>query len=472
LRFLNFPELSRTEVIMAELAIVIIDPEREQRLGANLKSILQKEDVYRVDVLDSLRKFGEAAVGSSPRLFIVIISSRMDDSQGLLVEIRATYPRTPLLLVLTSEMWTDVVDDLSSSSEDFLVTPLRPAEVRFRVRRLIPSSFSQYSPGARDRISQACGLAQLVGEAPPFQALKNKIALVARFECPVLLAGETGTGKERCARALHYLSGRANKPFLPVNCGAVPVDLFESELYGHQKGAFTGAVKTHPGLIGEAHGGTLFLDEIETLGLASQVKLLRFLQDQTYYALGSAKPRQADVWIIASANVDLLKKAREGTFREDLFYRLAVITLAVPPLRERPGDIPLLATHFLRLHGQRHGKDKKQFSTRAIQLLSEYAWPGNVRELENVIQQIIVFSESETIEREDVPISTGTRSVAGGCNSFKQRKAEAVDQFQRKYLNDMLKAYHGNVTHAARAANMDRRAFGRLIKKYRTPPTS
>lgn len=193
--------------------------------------------------------------------------------------------------------------------------------------------------------TDAVGLAHLVGESSAFVMLKRKLPLLAQCEAAVLLTGETGTGKGLCARALHYLSRRAGKPFLPVNCGAIPVELFERALFGHQKGAFTSAWAAQSGLIAEVEGGTLFLDEIATLSLSAQAKLLRFLEDQTYYVLGSPRPRQADVWIIAATNVELLRKVRDGTLREDFFYRLAVMTLTLPPLRERRADIPCLVAH-------------------------------------------------------------------------------------------------------------------------------
>jgi DNA-binding NtrC family response regulator len=309
-------------------------------------------------------------------------------------------------------------------------------------------------------------LAQLVGEDPAFMEVKRKIPLMARCEAPVLLSGETGTGKEVCARALHYASRRAGKPFLPVNCGAIPVELFESELFGHEKGAFTSAWTAQPGLIAEAEGGTLFLDEIETLSLGTQVKLLRFLQDQTYHTLGSPRPRQADVWILAATNAELTRKVRDGTFREDLFYRLAVMTLTLPPLRERRADIPLLAARFWARYADQRRGEKQQLSPRALEALCHYAWPGNIRELENVIQQVAMLADAQTIEPEDLPIPFSPPSSASRDNPFKQAKAQVIEQFEKAYLTELLRVHQGNVTQAARAAQTERRAFGRLIKKH------
>jgi two-component system, NtrC family, response regulator GlrR len=310
------------------------------------------------------------------------------------------------------------------------------------------------------------GLVHLIGEDPAFLAVKQKLPLVAKCETTVLLTGETGTGKELCARALHYLSPRAGKPFLPVNCGAIPVELFERELFGHMKGAFTGAWDVQPGLIAEAEAGTLFLDEIETLSLQAQVKLLRFLQDHTYQALGSPRLKQADIWILAATNTALTDKVRDGTFRADLFYRLAVITLALPPLRERRADIPLLADKFLVRYAARYGKEPLHWSSRAMESLCHYAWPGNIRELQNVIQQLVVLTDARTIEPEDLSILPSPTSQSRSNDSFQQAKAQIIAQFEQDYVTELLRLHRGNVTQAARAARIERRTLGRLIKKY------
>jgi two-component system, NtrC family, response regulator GlrR len=310
------------------------------------------------------------------------------------------------------------------------------------------------------------GLAHLVGESPAFVAVKQKLPLLARYEAPVLLTGESGTGKELCARALHYLSRRAGKPFLPVNCAAIPLELFERELFGHEKGSFTSAWTAQSGLIAEAEGGTLLLDEIETLSLPAQAKLLRFLDDSTYYPLGSPRPSRADVWILAATNVDLWLKVQERSFRADLYYRLAVMPLALPPLRERRGDVPLLVAHLSARYAQLTGGPSKRLSPRALVALGQYAWPGNLRELGNVIQQVLALSPGDLIEPEDLPIPSGTLTVPRPGTSLKQARAEAVAQFERTYLAELLRQHGGNVTQAARAARTERRTLGRLIKKH------
>jgi two-component system, NtrC family, response regulator GlrR len=289
------------------------------------------------------------------------------------------------------------------------------------------------------------------------------LPLMARSNESVLITGETGTGKELCARALHYLSPRAGKPFLPVNCGAIPNELFESELFGHARGAFTGAWAAQRGFIAEAEGGTLFLDEVEALSLGCQVKLLRFLEDHTYHTLGSSRLRHADVGILAATNVSLARMVREGAFRADLFYRLSVLTVDLPPLRERREDIPRLVTH---LWARCSGGTSRRFSAAAMEALCGYDWPGNVRELENVIRQLATLTQSETIDLEDLAIRPAPAPTGFRGTSLKQAKARAIAQFERAYLSDLIQAHQGNITRAARAAQKERRAFGRLVKKY------
>ena len=349
------------------------------------------------------------------------------------------------------------------------MTPIKAAEVCARVRRLLTGSSEPGRVRVTERGPEAVELKQLIGEDPVFVAVKRKLPLVAQCEAPVLLTGETGTGKELCAQALHYLSRRAGKPFLPVNCGALPVELFESELFGHLKGAFTGAWAAQPGLIADAEGGTLFLDEIDSLSLGAQVKLLRFLEDRSYRAVGSGRPRQADVWILAATNVELVQKVREGVFRPDLFYRLAVLTLLLPPLRERRADIPQLAAHFWGRYAVQPRGDPRRFSPRAVEAFYHYAWPGNIRELENVIRHVAVLTDVQTIEPEDLPLPRLPAPPASREGSLKQARAQVVEEFERAFLTDLLQVHGGNVTRAAQAAHTERRVFGRLIKKHHIP---
>jgi two-component system, NtrC family, response regulator GlrR len=442
--------------------IIIFDETDGQPVGSQLKAFLQREKSYQVKLVggagDDPGEMGKLL----PRLLMPVFPPIKERAEKLLAGLGVIMSQVPLLPVVSPEALSAGFCDRLMATHDFLVTPIKEAELRLRVQRLT----SHLQPEmTRKELIESCELEQLIGEDMEFVALKRKISIAAKFESTVLLTGETGTGKEKCARALHYLSARDGKPFLPVNCGAIPVDLFESELFGHEKGAFTSACVAHRGLIAEADGGTLFLDEIESLNLTSQVKLLRFLQDRTYYPIGSAKERQANVRIIAATNVDLHSSIRERTFREDLFYRLAVINLVIPPLRQRKSDIPLLAAHFWKMYGKKAGQPASDLSPEVVEALSQYSWPGNVRELENIIQQLTMLTESQTIRPEDLPVPVRTAAKPAD-HSFAQRKASAIEEFERSYITEVLRAHQGNVTRAALQAKMERRAFGRLIKKY------
>lgn len=445
------------------IVIQIFDDTPGQAIGAEIQAILERESRYQVYLIGVPLCDERVAWDTGPNLIIPLLPAYKDRAVKLLEMLREKNADTHLLPVLRSEGLNEILDELSLWTQDFLVTPLRAAEVLTRVQRLL--SWNKQERRSKPDV-QTGGLARLIGEDPAFVAVKRKLLLVARHEAPVLLTGETGTGKCLCARALHYLSPRSGKPYLPVNCGALPVELFESELFGHQKGAFTGAWSAQRGLIAEAEGGTLFLDEIETLSLGAQVKLLRFLEDYTYYPLGSSRPKQADVRIIAATNLDLTQKIREGTFREDLFYRLAVMNLSLPPLRQRRADIPLLVAHFWTKYGGQAGAEKTTLSPRAIEALCDYAWPGNVRELENVIQRLFVLNDAQTIEPEDLPIPLPVSLKPSPQLSFNQARAQVIEQFEKSYLTKLLRSNHGNVTRAAKEAKKERRAFGRLIKKY------
>ena len=280
----------------------------------------------------------------------------------------------------------------------------------------------------------------------------------------VLISGETGTGKELCARAIHYLSPRAGRPFITVNCGAIPVELVENELFGHERGAFTDASTAQGGLIHEAEGGTLFLDEIACLPLLAQVKLLRFLQDKEYRRLGSPKTQQGDVRVVAAMNIDLEEAVREGKLRQDLYYRLNIIPLVLPPLRERREDIPLLARYFLAKYAARLNKDVTDCSPDVMQLLVLYEWPGNVRELEHTIERAVVLSEQAVIHKADIILPRV--AAAAHQDSFQEAKAKVIAQFERTYIQGLLLAHQGNITKAARAAQKNRRAFWQLMRKH------
>ena len=314
-----------------------------------------------------------------------------------------------------------------------------------------------------------CLQESLIGVSKPFKALMSKIPLLSVSVATVLIYGETGTGKDLFARAMHYQSRRRDKPFVPVNCAAIPDQLIENELFGHSKGAFTDAAIEYKGLLAEAEGGTLFLDEVNSLSLSAQGKLLRFLQTRECRPLGSTKARTIDVRIIAATNADLKELVRERLFREDLFHRLNVLSLFIPPLRERPEDIPALAHHFIKVYSAQYAREI-QGEASALGKLMTYDWPGNVRELEAVIHRGVVLSSSSLLGPDDLELPETKPQQRPDeqidHEHFQVAKSKAIEQFEREYLTTVLATYHGNVSHAARSAGTERRAFQRLLRKH------
>lgn len=324
------------------------------------------------------------------------------------------------------------------------------------------------------KLKEKIGMKQLLGKNPVFLGVVEKISIVSKCEATVLITGETGTGKELCARVIHYLSKRSPYPFIPVNCGGIPISLFENELFGHVKGAFTDAYSYQHGLIREAEGGTLFLDEIGLLSLLAQTKLLRFLQEGEYKPLGSDKILRGDARIIVATNMDLLEKIKKGTFREDLYYRVSVIPLSLPPIREREEDIPILANHFLKRYSEEYGKEKLSFSKEALQKLFDYDWPGNIRELENIIQRSVIMASTQTLSAQDIVLPGSASAQGKKRESFKEAKAKIVKKFETDYIIGLLMSNRGNITRAACEAGKNRRAFWELMRKYnikRSSPT-
>jgi two-component system response regulator GlrR len=319
----------------------------------------------------------------------------------------------------------------------------------------------------------------MLGHSRAFLEAIRLIEKIARCDAPVLIEGETGTGKELAARAIHYGGSKCNGPFVPVNCGAIPADLVENELFGHKRGAFTGAHIEQVGLIAHARGGTLFLDEVDALPLKAQVSLLRFLQDRQYRPLGDPETRQADVRMVAATNSDLSALAQQGAFRLDLLFRLRIMFVRLPPLRERHGDVPLLATSFLTACKERFGRGEKTIYPATLDWMNRYWWPGNIRELENLIYREYLLADGTTIKIDlppgiDGPVPDGKGSLAPSMcyEDFKTAKSRAIAEFESRYVASMLHAAGGNITRAASLAGKERRAFGKLLKKHgiqRTP---
>ncbi|MBI4125885.1 MAG: sigma-54-dependent Fis family transcriptional regulator [Deltaproteobacteria bacterium] len=321
---------------------------------------------------------------------------------------------------------------------------------------------------------------EIVGKSRKIQEVFNVIDAIAGTTSTIMIQGESGTGKELVARAIHKRSARANKPFVVINCAAIPEQLLESELFGHKRGSFTGAVADRKGLFEEGNGGTVFLDEIGELTTPLQVKLLRVLQEGEVRSLGDSGVRKVDVRVVAATNRDLQQLVRESKFREDLFYRLNVINVHLPPLRDRPDDIPLLAYHFLEKYCTRMKKKIDRISVDALQALQSYSWTGNVRELENVIERAVVLAGGSAITAQDLPPGLLGESFYLAGNEppidftqlpYQDAKDRALMAFNRAYIGSLLKGAKGNVSVAAQKAGMDRSNFKKLIKRYHVDNT-
>jgi len=303
---------------------------------------------------------------------------------------------------------------------------------------------------------------QIIGESPPMRELAAKIQQVAPTNSRVLIMGENGTGKELVARAIHRNSGRSNQPFIQVNCAAIPDELIESELFGHERGAFTGAIASTQGKFQQADGGTVLLDEIGDMSLRTQSKVLRVLEEHEFTRVGGRDAIKVDVRVIAATNKNLSEEVQKGGFREDLFYRLNVIPIHVPPLRERVEDIPLLATYFLTQFCRENGKRKKSLSQEAMKLLQAYRWPGNVRELKNIIERLVIMVPSDTIEASDMPDNLTEHSISASSLVLK----EARNEFERRFILQALRLNNWNITETAQQLGIERTNLHRKMRQH------
>ena len=400
---------------------------------------------------------------SDPSLIVL----RFRHSQEILktteaLKLRETH--APVLAVMCSlEVSEKVPGQALQLLDDYICCPFQIFEFMLRVRRLLPSVARL--EGANQTLRDE-RLGEVIGESQILQQVLAKIPAIAACDTTCLLEGETGTGKELFARAIHYMGPRRDKPFVPVNCGAMPDHLIENELFGHARGAYTDASSHEPGLLAYAEGGTLFLDEVDALSLAAQVKLLRLLQEQEYRQVGSGRILKSNARVIAAANTDLRKAIEMKQFRQDLYHRLNVLRLSIPPLRERSEDIPSLARHFLTRFAEKYHKSARQIAASALRKLGAYSWPGNIRELEGVIQRAVLMSDGTLIHSVDIDLPSLLVEEVPLLPSLSKAKAEIVQRFERTYLMEVLAACGGNVSHAARTAGKERRSFQRLIHKY------
>jgi len=391
---------------------------------------------------------------------LVITDLKMPGASGieLIRHIRENFRDIEVMMITGYPTIESAVKAVKSGAEEYLTKPFTDTELfsaveqvfeKVHVHRAIhpPWHRSQKSPYG------------LIGESEAIQKVFSAIAKATTTSATTLIIGESGTGKELVARAIHYNSPRKSAPLVPVNCGAIPEELLESELFGHIKGAFTGATETRAGFFQTADGGTIFLDEISETSLSMQVKLLRVLQDKEVYMVGSTRPRKVDVRILASTNKDLLNLMKKGLFREDLFFRLNVITIDIPSLRERGEDIFLLTQYFATKFAEELGKPKLRFSENAISVLRNYHWPGNVRELENVVQRLVVMTEGDLIEVPDLP------SLMRFSALQKTGLNRTLSEVEAEYIRNVLTSVGGNKTRAAEILGIDRKTLREKLSK-------
>lgn len=455
---------------MRETRILLLDCKPAESIGEVLEALLADsplEGRIRREIIPDPGQIAEDFTwlddGSEDvsGLIFLILPSKPSRWGSLVDVIKSQKPEIPIIVVVEDCGPHETLELLRNGASDFVTPPFRLADMLPRTLRLLNQSEDRKT--GIHKLKTRAGLNLLIGKTPVFVDEIKKIPLIARCDSRILITGETGTGKEMCARAIHYLSPRNSKPFVPLNCGALPVELAENELFGHERGAFTGANVAQPGLVEEAAGGTLFLDEIDCLPLMVQIKLLRFLQDKEYRRLGSTKVRHADVRMIVASNASLEEAVQRGQMRQDLFYRLNVVSITLPPLRERREDIPLLSYHFVKKYAAAFSKDVRTISAEGMRKLTFYDWPGNVRELEHTIERAVIFAETSQLSEEQLVLPVQNKKH---CESFQQAKARLIEEFERDYVQRLLLSANGNISRAAQAARKNRRAFWELIRKH------
>ncbi|MFH1419936.1 MAG: sigma-54 dependent transcriptional regulator [Planctomycetota bacterium] len=397
----------------------------------------------------------------STSIDLVITDLKMPQISGLDLarHVRENLKKTEVMIITGYPTIQDAVTVVKLGAQDYLTKPFTDEELLSAVRRVLDVlNVRRNAENGADQSPPA--LPGLIGESRAMWKVSQVIGKVASAQATVLISGESGTGKELAARAIHYSSPRASAPFVPVNCGSIPEGLLESELFGHVKGAFTGAGESRAGFFQTADGGTIFLDEIGDTSLSMQAKLLRVLQNGEINMVGSARPRNVDVWVLAATNKDLRTLVKNGTFREDLFFRLNVIRILMPPLREREDDVLLLASHFAAKFAEELGRPAPRFSDQALQVLRNYSWPGNVRELENLIRRLVVMTDGEVLEIPDLP-SMMRFSVAREVGLDR-----TLAEVEAEHIRNVLASVGGNKTRAAEVLGIDRKTLREKLKLH------
>ncbi len=442
--------------------ILVVDD--EPQILHVISGILLDEGFEVLTALDgetALRVVAEEA----PELALLDIALPGMDGLELLEELKRSHPALPVIMISAYGSVENAVRATRLGAYDFIEKPPHADKILLTVRNAL--EMARLSEENRRLRQQTAPVREIIGESEPIRKLREQLRIVAPTNAPVLITGENGTGKELVARALHFFSRRSHQSFVEVNCAAIPEDLIESELFGHEKGSFTGASSRRRGKFDLAHQGTLFLDEIGDMSLKTQAKILRILEEQRFERVGGSRPIQVDVRVVAATNKNLPEEIERGSFREDLYHRINVIPLQVPPLRERRQDIPLLAAHFLEELDSEG--PPKTFTPRALEALSQLPWPGNVRELKNLVWRLAILTPGLTIDREDLNLSPGALKADAGdpaglllLPSFKQARAA----FEKEFLRRKLAECQGSVSLLAEKTGLERSHLYRKLRNY------
>jgi two-component system nitrogen regulation response regulator NtrX len=456
---------------MSHEEILVVDDEKNIR--TSLEGILRDEG-YRARGIPTGEDLLKQVAQAVPDLVILDVWLPGMDGIQALTELKRLHPELPVIMISGHGTVETAVKATRLGAYDFIEKPLSLEKTVLAVRNALDRQrLEQENRALRQTLERRY---EIVGESPAVQALRAQIQSAAPSHGRVLIRGESGTGKELIARAIHRQSLRADKPFVEVNCAAIPDELIESELFGHEKGAFTGATTKRRGKFELADGGTIFLDEVGDMSLKTQAKVLRVLEEQTFERVGGTEALTVDVRVIAASNKNLEEEIQHGNFREDLFYRLNVIPFEVSPLRERTEDIPLLAEHFLHEFSEEYGKRVKRLSPEALKLLLQHPWPGNVRELRNVIERMVIMVPRDTIAHYDVAPSLRARpgatpeSPAESAQDWDGTLREARDRFEREFIVRRLAEAHWNITRTAERLAIERSNLHRKMKAYGIEP--
>ncbi len=446
------------------LSILIIDDDEAIRDSC---SQALKKDGYKVktakDGMEGLRLFKEESFQ------VVLLDLRLPGADGMevLSKIKEENPETPVIIITAYASIESAVEAMKRGAFNYLAKPFSPEELRVITRKALKSrEVFLENIYLREELEKKTEFDMVVGKSKPMEKLMDILRRVAATESTVLISGESGTGKELLAREIHNHSLRKNAPFVVVDCGALVETLFESELFGHVKGSFTGAHETKHGRFEVANGGTIFLDEISNISLNIQAKLLRVIQEREVTRIGSTKPIKVDVRILAATNQELADLVRKEKFREDLFYRLSVVPIHLPPLRERKEDIPLLVEHFLSKYNKRTRKNINSISPDIKKALMEYDWPGNIRELENTVERAVVLSKGNQIELESLVY----HGISAGSSFFNPAagRCKPLDEVEKEYIKAVLQAQYGNKSKTAKILGIDRKTLTAKLKKHET----